>query len=168
MRRVCVYRIRVGGKSYIGVSNNPKRRLRDHMKADTLIGRALRKYGDQTLEILAEFDTKEEAFQREIQEIEKGNTIRPGGWNVARGGSGIVEPDEEERKRRSERMKRLNQQDPGLAKRANASRTAEGEAKRRAASSENLKRLNRDPTFRKASSERMRRYNEHRHLERVV
>jgi predicted GIY-YIG superfamily endonuclease len=82
------------GKSYVGVSTDPKRRLKEHWsKAQDgmyALSCALKKYGEPKLKILAETTTKEQAFALEIQFIAKLNTLAPNGYNMTHGGEGVL------------------------------------------------------------------------------
>ena len=54
------------GRTYIGVTNNFKRRMKEHMSSKFPFGHALRKYGKQNFTYGFEFfDTAEEALKRE-------------------------------------------------------------------------------------------------------
>ena len=73
-------------QGYVGVTVNPKSRFVDHSKGDLIVGRAIRKYqiSFESLKILHEFDTAEEAFAKEKE-------LRPEikiGWNIGVGGNG--------------------------------------------------------------------------------
>lgn len=76
------------GKSYIGVSCQLTRRLKDHSKANTLIGRALRKYsGLESISILFE-GCADSCFKKEEELVAMFNTISPNGYNQTGGGLG--------------------------------------------------------------------------------
>ena len=69
-------------KEYIGMTQNPKRRLEDHRKkarhgATTALYYAMRKYGVPSFEmtILKEVNSKEEAFEWEKLIIVEQNTL---------------------------------------------------------------------------------------------
>ena len=67
---------------YIGITNNPKNRFKNHRSSNTHVGNAIRKYDDIKMEILEMFDDSSGAvFQemalRPVQDI---------GWNKAAGG----------------------------------------------------------------------------------
>lgn len=86
------------GKSYVGVSSNPKRRLAEHWsRAETgayALSYALKKYGNPQMRILAETATKAEAFALEIKFIAEMNTLAPNGYNMTKGGEGVDLPPE--------------------------------------------------------------------------
>lgn len=166
-----LYLLKVGGKSYVGVSSRPRRRLAEHRKAESLVGRALRKYGETQVEILGEFEVRSDAYEAEKEAIRSLGTKSPSGWNVTEGGEGMSGPSAETRRKLSEAMKRRQQLDPGLSERASraalSARSEETEKARREASRKHMAKLNEDPVFREASRERMRAFNEHRHQVKV-
>jgi len=102
------------GKSYVGVSNNPKRRLMEHWsrsEAGTYaLSYALKKYGNPQMRILAETQTKLEAFALEIKFIAEMNTLAPNGYNMTKGGEGADLPPERytEMGKRYSEMLRIN------------------------------------------------------------
>jgi predicted GIY-YIG superfamily endonuclease len=75
------------GKSYIGVTNNFKRRMREHSNAKTYFGNAVRKYGINNFHYEFEvFENLEDAFSRE-KELVTLESIQSGSlYNVAVGG----------------------------------------------------------------------------------
>ena len=77
-------------KSYIGYSNNPERRFKEHSKAKSLIGNAVRKYGKEgfILDILDVGSFLKEAHKLEQFYIEELGTLVPGGYNLDSGGRG--------------------------------------------------------------------------------
>lgn len=75
------------GKIYIGVSNNPKRRLREHQRSQYPIGSALRKYGvDKFTMETVEVDTVEEALDLEQELVGAKEVKDPMYYNVCLGG----------------------------------------------------------------------------------
>lgn len=78
------------GKRYVGVTCDFRRRLREHLRARSVIGQALRKYGLGSFQIiiLARTATSEEALEIERREVDRLRTLSPGGYNVAKGGKG--------------------------------------------------------------------------------
>lgn len=100
------------GKSYVGVSSNPHRRLKEHwsraQEGTYALSYALKKYGEPQLRILAETRTKEEAFALEIKFIAEMKTLAPNGYNMTKGGEGVVltqEQYKEQGQRYSEMLK---------------------------------------------------------------
>lgn len=96
----CVYKVenKINGKVYIGVTNNFKRRMREHKNEsenpkqnDRAIYRAIRKYGWNNFDkiILEENNTIEECFKREQYYIDKYNSLNSKyGYNMTIGGIG--------------------------------------------------------------------------------
>lgn len=83
---------KVNGKHYVGQTKQSiEERFKQHTKADTYIGNAIRKYGAEnfTIEILAECETQEEMDERERFFVEKLDCKRPKGYNCTDGGEGI-------------------------------------------------------------------------------
>lgn len=84
----------VNGKRYAGITNDTDRRwFKQHPKADSFIGRAIRKYGIEnfTFEVLAEYETTEEVYAAEIAYIAEHNlTNREVGYNISAGGTGVL------------------------------------------------------------------------------
>lgn len=85
-----VYHIICNGLSYVGVSVNWQNRLKVHMAADTYLGRALRKHGLGSIELLADDVTWEEALLIEIEQIRMRGCRIPNGYNVTAGGEGCL------------------------------------------------------------------------------
>ena len=57
-------------RTYVGVTNNFKRRMKEHMSSPYPFGHALRKYGKDNFEYSFEsFDTRDECLQREADLI---------------------------------------------------------------------------------------------------
>ena len=57
------------GKVYVGQTKfSVEKRFKEHAKADSLIGRAIRKYGEENFyrEVLATCETRDEAYELEI------------------------------------------------------------------------------------------------------
>lgn len=60
--------LRKDGRRYIGVTNNFKRRMKEHRTSPYPFGRALRKYGEGSFDFdFEEFETEEAAYQREAE-----------------------------------------------------------------------------------------------------
>jgi len=79
------------GKSYIGISKDPERRIGNHLKAKSLIGNALRKHGPEnfTFDILDTVEEWKEAQETEKYFIDLYNTFPPpNGYNLTEGGDG--------------------------------------------------------------------------------
>lgn len=92
MKEKAIYKItnKINGKAYIGQSNAPKSRWRDHIvgyskNGISLIHRAIAKYGENnfTFEILGWF---EDYNEKEKYYIEYYQTLQPYGYNIQKGG----------------------------------------------------------------------------------
>lgn len=98
----------INGKRYVGKSNDPERRWRDHCEANALkaggmlIHRAIRKHGSENFkfEVLSTFDTEDAAFEEERRLIaELKLTDRSFGYNMNEGGRGGHNPSAEVREK---------------------------------------------------------------------
>ncbi len=84
-------------KCYIGQTNNPKRRFREHRRANgtcRILYRAIKKYGwDNFLKVFVEVfeDDVSQTYmdEREIYWIKEHKTFGPKGYNCTEGGGGI-------------------------------------------------------------------------------
>ena len=90
-----VYKItnQINGKIYVGITQQElSRRMASHRRADTVIGKAIRKYGWEnfSVEVLEECDTKEQLQEREIFWIATLNCKTPNGYNRSDGGEGAT------------------------------------------------------------------------------
>ena len=77
------------GKIYIGQTKfTVEKRFKEHAKAKSLIGEAIRDYGEEhfLLEVLKICETREEAYALEISFIAKFNCMAPNGYNLTKGG----------------------------------------------------------------------------------
>lgn len=101
--QIYIYKITVNEKYYIGISNDPDRRLRNHKYSDTYIGCAIRKYGVDDFEIIDQTELYEIAFELEKKHIKKFNTLVPNGYNLTEGGEN---PPSWEGKQHSEKTKK--------------------------------------------------------------
>lgn len=87
-----VYKItnKINGKIYVGqTTREPIERFKEHKHADSIIGKAIRKYGAENfiVEILAECENVDELNESEIFWIAELNCKIPNGYNVTDGGS---------------------------------------------------------------------------------
>lgn len=111
------------GKKYIGATNNYRRRFSEHQQfakeilPRQVIHRALRKYGwgDVVYSFLGHFKTEQEAHEFEKACIVKFKTKVPHGYNMTDGGDGVLNPTPETIRRRSESLKKAFT-DPGERK----------------------------------------------------
>jgi len=89
-----VYCVRnlINDKEYIGITTrNEKQRFKEHCKADSYLGNAIRKYGEGNFQLFI-IDTAEnshELMTKEIDWIKKLGTFR-NGYNQTIGGDGVV------------------------------------------------------------------------------
>ena len=80
---------RIDGKPYVGQTTRTlEQRFAEHAKADSLLGKAIRKYGAEnfSIEILAACKTQAELDDKERLYIEKLNCKHPHGYNCTEGG----------------------------------------------------------------------------------
>lgn len=80
----------ITNKKYIGITTrNISDRFKEHCKANSYIGRAIRKYGKNnfSIEVLDMAHSKEELFDLEVKYISSYNSYR-GGYNQTVGGDG--------------------------------------------------------------------------------
>lgn len=153
---VYVYLITSNGREYVGVTANIRRRSKDHMKADSHVGRSMRAHGFD-IKILSHHDSHEAAFEEERFQILQRGSRYPGGLNHTAGGDGVVKPTPDVREKLSRAMKKRHKLgDNSLYKLAGqVALSAEAAQRQRVASSERMTRLNADPAFREASRQRM-------------
>jgi len=92
----CIY-FPTSNKHYIGQTDNINRRMvHGHLRSNkSLVGRALWKYDDWTIEIFHTCKTRDEANRTEIEEIRHHSCVAPNGYNLTRGGEGSGIPCEE-------------------------------------------------------------------------
>lgn len=76
------------GRRYVGITVDTRKRLRDHLVADSRVGRALRKHGLRSMEVVAEGMERSEACIMEQKLIAELGT-HPG-LNLTAGGEGSV------------------------------------------------------------------------------
>lgn len=75
------------GKEYVGVTMDLKRRFRKHRRRDSFVGRAIRKHGFPSIQILAVCE-EDYAYDLERKAIFQFNTLVPRGYNLTKGGMG--------------------------------------------------------------------------------
>ena len=90
-----IYKItnQINGKSYVGqTTTSLSQRMASHRRANSVIGKAIRKYGWEnfSVEVLEECDTKEQLNEREIFWIAALNCKTPNGYNRSDGGEGAT------------------------------------------------------------------------------
>jgi len=74
---------------YVGQTAYLERRMSCHLISKSLVGNALRKYDDWTIEILHTCKSRDEANRIEIEEIRHYNCVVLNGYNLTRGGDGV-------------------------------------------------------------------------------
>lgn len=78
------------GKSYVGVTNNFKRRMKEHRKSEWPIGCALREFGEGNFSVvIEEFEAKTDALNKEF-ELVSFETL-PNLYNVTIGGGNATQ-----------------------------------------------------------------------------
>lgn len=121
------------------------------------LGNALLKHGEPIIQILHEVSSYEEAFDLEIKEISKRETIAPKGYNMTKGGEGVVGLPEEQR-RMAEAKRYLS-----YMKNTTIEQRRESACKRRAAwtseSMANMKKAKSTPEAKAQAAENMLQVN---------
>jgi len=139
-------------KSYVGVTNNLKRRMHTHPRSTYTIGNAIRKHGLNTFILLLLAKVKRE-IREEADEVAYGqlepfyinfyDTLQPNGYNESKGGKGCI-VSKRSRKKQSESIKRNYKEHPEVIQRIKAAV---------------IKRFE-DPAEREKQSIRLKRYYE--------
>lgn len=83
---------KVNGKSYVGITTRDvSQRFSEHCKANSLIGRAIRKYGEDQFSLMTidYAKTKEELYQKETDWIKRYSSFGKAGYNLTSGGEGV-------------------------------------------------------------------------------
>jgi group I intron endonuclease len=88
------------GKLYVGVSVDPKQRLRTHLKSNTVLRGAFQKHGQPELLVVFRGE-REKCFENEQYLTDLLQTVVPNGYNLQRGGTGGSVPSELSRLRMS-------------------------------------------------------------------
>lgn len=104
-----VYKLQnnVNGKTYIGITQNGlgrgglNTRISSHLKNDSVIGHALRKYGLQsfTVSVIDVAEDRAALGEKEKYWIQFHNSRAPIGYNCTEGGDGLVNPSREMREK---------------------------------------------------------------------
>lgn len=82
---------RFNDKKYIGVTTKGiNNRFKQHMVADSYIGKAIRRHGVENFDVklLSQADSMKEMFDKEIYYIKKENSFSDRGYNLTIGGEG--------------------------------------------------------------------------------
>lgn len=85
----------INGKQYVGQTiKKVSYRFNEHARANTLIGKAIRKYGRENfkIKVLEKCYSYDELNAAEMKWIKKLNTKDPNGYNKTDGGEGILNP----------------------------------------------------------------------------
>lgn len=100
------------GKLYIGVSQNPRKRLNSHACAKSLVGRAVRKHGKPRLDVLL-IAERGYCYKMEAGLTRAYNTVVPHGYNMRPGGHGGAgakrTPEQNHRNSEGQRGKTLSE-----------------------------------------------------------
>lgn len=94
----------VNDKLYVGqTTKSLKKRFKQHCRADSLIGRAIRKYGAEhfTIRSLEKCYSRKHQNEREVYWIATLNSKAPHGYNLTDGSEGTINPAEETREKMS-------------------------------------------------------------------
>ena len=85
-----LYKIAVGGKVYIGTAINPSKRWREHSRAKSPVGHAIRKYGldKTTFKVIGQRRTAKAIHALERAAIVRLRTRAPHGYNISKSGNG--------------------------------------------------------------------------------
>ena len=91
-----VYKLtcKLNDMKYVGqTTRSLEIRFKEHAKADSYIGKAIRKYGEENFsrEVIEECETSEQLNEREIFWIAHFNCKQPNGYNQTDGGDGATE-----------------------------------------------------------------------------
>jgi len=105
-----IYKIqnKINDKIYIGQTKRDlSQRIAGHIKNDSHIGRALRKYGLESfiISVIDHADIKEILDEKERYWIKSLDSRDPNGYNLTDGGDGLINPSEETKKKMSNSQK---------------------------------------------------------------
>ena len=137
------------GKSYVGVTSDLRRRLREHRTGNFAVGAAMRKHSWTAQELFC--GTAEQCFAKEVQFIADLKTLSPGGYNLTTGGEGGFDMPLEAVQRRGASISKAFTLEKRLehSRKLSASHRAPGMQE---AQSERARRSWADPKFRDAVS----------------
>jgi GIY-YIG catalytic domain/NUMOD3 motif len=89
MGTIYILRNKINDKCYVGQTINFKERFRQHQHSNSIVGRAICKYGSGNFEkLLLENVPEKEMNYWEIHYIEECNSVFPNGYNLTYGGEG--------------------------------------------------------------------------------
>lgn len=111
------------GKIYVGVSVDPRARLRQHLSQHRLLNPAAAKHGAPKLTVVFRGSSKE-CFEVEQMLVDELGSLAPCGYNLQRGGVGGSVPSADSRKRmsRSQRGRRHSEDTKDKMRVAHANR----------------------------------------------
>lgn len=91
---------KINKKKYVGqTTKSLHRRIIEHKHTNSLIGKAIKKYGEENFEKTIIEVSYELLNEEEIKKIAELNTIYPNGYNLTTGGEGIKNPTKEVREK---------------------------------------------------------------------
>jgi hypothetical protein len=101
---VIIYKIqnKINGKIYIGQTKySINHRIKDHLKSNSVIGKALRKYELQCFDIsvIDSANNQETLCNKEMEYINLYNSKNPNGYNLTDGGRGMIGLAEESKEK---------------------------------------------------------------------
>ena len=73
-------------KCYIGQTKALDKRMKEHLRSDSVVCKALWKYDDWTVSILHTCQSRDVANTLEVEEIRNFNSVAPNGYNLTSGG----------------------------------------------------------------------------------
>lgn len=83
---------KINGKKYVGFTNDPKRRWKDHRSRNSVIGKALRKYGRENFSFEIIYQSKDAEHCLSVMEpyfIAEHDAFN-NGYNISTGGDGAI------------------------------------------------------------------------------
>lgn len=91
---------KINGKKYVGqTTKSLEERIINHKSKNSLIGKAIRKYGIENFHKTIIEISYDKLNQVEIDKIKELNSLFPFGYNLSIGGEGVKNPSEEIRKK---------------------------------------------------------------------
>ena len=99
---------KINGKKYVGQTiKKVSYRFNEHARANSLLGKAIRKYGRENfeIEVLEECYSFDELNTAEIKWIQEMDCKHPNGYNRTDGGEGLLNPCEDIREKKAKASK---------------------------------------------------------------
>lgn len=111
--KIYIYQIwfPTSNKSYIGQTDDLKKRMSEHLNFASLVGNALRKYDDWQICVLHTCNSRADANRLEIDHIRNFDSVAPNGYNLTAGGDGCIgykHTDEAKEKIRQSNLNRIS------------------------------------------------------------